>query len=127
MNVTEFTQRLLQAGRCYESVTPLPAACVQLRFAGPFAQKIIIWDAEIATLAYYFTAQQGHGTERGTLRPFIEVGSSSKRGRHLQIGLNVTTIDDATIRKAMIMIRQYKRLQAGRHEYGEPYCATGGV
>jgi hypothetical protein len=126
MNAAEFSQQLLQQGRLYQAVSPLPAASVQLRFTGVFEQKTIIWDAQIATLAYYFTAPRDPATATRTLRPFIEIGSNTEHGRLLRIGLNVTTIDDATIRKTMIMIRQYKRLQAGRHEYGEPYCATEG-
>lgn len=122
MNVPEFNQILREQNRLYEACTPLPAAVVHLRFTGPFEHKIIIWDAQIATLAYYLTEQRRSTSDCKTLRPFIEVGNVSALGRHLQIGLNVTTIDDATILKSMIMIRQYKRLQFGRHEYGQPYC-----
>jgi hypothetical protein len=36
------------------------------------------------------------------------------------VGLHVERIDPPTVRKAMIMIRRYKRLRRGRHEYGPP-------
>ncbi len=115
---------LREQNRLYEACSPRPAPCVHLRFTGPFEQKIIIWDAQIATLAYYLSEHKNLNMDCKTLRPFINVGNHSEPGRYLQIGLNVTTIDDATIIKSMIMIRQYKRLQVGRYEYGDPYCSN---
>ena len=124
MNASDFARQLQQQGRTYELHSSVPGPCVQLRFTGPFEQKIIIWDAEIVTLAYYFKSMWMECVGSGILRPFIVVGHTTERGRQLQIGLNVATIDDATICKTMIMIRQYKRLLAGRLEFGEPYCTS---
>ena len=53
------------------------------------------------------------------LKRFIEIGASGESGTALKIGLNVPRIDTPVIRKTIIMIRQYKNLQPGRHEYGE--------
>ena len=39
----------------------------------------------------------------------------------ITIGLNVPKLDAAVIEKTTIMIRNYKRLQTGRHEYGERF------
>jgi hypothetical protein len=39
--------------------------------------------------------------------------------RSITIGLNVTAIDPPVLLKTTIMIRKYKRLHAGRHEFGE--------
>lgn len=36
----------------------------------------------------------------------------------LEVGLNVKQIDKAVIERTIIMIRQYRRLQSGCHEYG---------
>jgi hypothetical protein len=40
-------------------------------------------------------------------------------GRKIEIGLNLPKIDETTILKTIIMVRQYKRLSHGRHDYGE--------
>jgi hypothetical protein len=37
----------------------------------------------------------------------------------LTVGLNLTAIDEPTIKKTLIMIRNFKRLKLGRHEWGE--------
>lgn len=118
MKPHDFEKALADSGRSYELDSAIPAECVQCRFLGVFEQKTVIWDAQLTTLACYFRT---HPPGPAGLRPFIEVGTASPRGQELRIGLNVAIIDDATIRKAMIMIRQYKLLRRGRHEYGEPY------
>jgi hypothetical protein len=38
------------------------------------------------------------------------------------VGLAVPLIDAATVLRSMIMIRNYKRLRPGRHEFGD--CVT---
>ena len=37
----------------------------------------------------------------------------------LTVGLNLAVIDEPAIRKTLIMVRNYKRLGFGRHEWGE--------
>lgn len=118
MKSHDFAKALADSGRSYEPGSAVPAECVHCRFLGVFEQKTVIWDAQLATLAYYFRARPPGVTG---LRPFIEVDAAGSHGQELRIGLNVAIIDDATIRKTMIMIRQYKLLRRGRHEYGEPY------
>ena len=39
--------------------------------------------------------------------------------RSITIGLNVAAIDPPVLLKTTIMIRKYKRLRVGRHEFGE--------
>jgi hypothetical protein len=121
MNTHEFAKALADNGRSYEPGSAVPADCVQFRFIGTFEQKTVIWDAQLATLAYYSRTSPPVTTNAAGLRAFIEVGAAGPRGQQLRIGLNVAIIDEATIRKTMIMIRQYKLLQRGRHDYGEPY------
>jgi hypothetical protein len=78
----------------------------QIRFRGPFEGREVIWDATVLRLA-------GEGRSQ-----FIEVGeATSPQGRALTVGLRVAVIDEPTLRKTVVMIRGYKRLRRGRHEF----------
>lgn len=121
MNSLEFEKQLQHIGRLYESLSPIPAAAVQIRFTGPFEQKSVIWQAQIATLAYYSKECATADDSPVILKPFIDVGENNDTYRLIRIGLNVPIIDEATIRKTIIMIRQYRLLRKGRYDYGEPF------
>jgi len=81
------------------------------------------WRAEFVTLASCYKGWlQQTGQLPGTpvrLRAFIDVGEPCGEERHLRVALPVTRIDRATALKAMIMVRNYRRLRPGRLEYGE--------
>ena len=79
---------------------------LRVRFTGPFEGQQVTWDATLIALP------------PGQQRNFIEIGPAMEHGTLLTVGLNVGNIDLPTIRKTMMMVRQYKRLQYGRHEYG---------
>lgn len=112
----EFEQQLTKQQQTYELLSPLGEAACHVRFSGPFQGKLIIWDAHLQTLAYYVRNRE---TRDRKVRQFIDVGAEGTQGRHITIGLNLPIIDEPVILKTMIMIRQYKRLAMGRHEYGE--------
>lgn len=92
---------------------------VHIRFTGPFRGRQVTWDARIVTLAH--AARSRRASSTAELRQFIEVGRDNGGTRQLRIGLNVDRIDEPAILKTIIMVRQYKRLQEGRHEYGAPW------
>lgn len=101
-----------------ELLGPIGNASLRLRFDGPFQGRTVTWDATFATL----TACSGNPAPQ---RNFIEIGQETDRGIPLTVGLNVPCIDLPTVRKTMMMIRQYKRLGPGRHEYGPSISARG--
>lgn len=88
-------------------------------FTGRFEGKEVVWDAHLYTLAYYVNQVAEFSQSAPAIRQFIEVGDTNKNGRRIEIGLNLKSIDNGAIMKTIIMIRQYKRLAVGRHEYGE--------
>lgn len=94
---------------------PAGGASLRLRFSGPFEGKTVIWDATFTTLANWC---KDHPTSLPQ-RNFIDIGGDTADGVSLTVGLNVPCIDIPTVRKAMMMVRQYKRLAHGRHEFGE--------
>ncbi|AGA31854.1 hypothetical protein TVNIR_0141 [Thioalkalivibrio nitratireducens DSM 14787] len=85
---------------------------LRLRFCGPFEGREITWQATLV-------AQAAVG--RPPERRFIQIGPDAADGTvPIQVGLPVERIDTSTVRKAMIMIRRYRRLRRGRYEYGDP-------
>ncbi|MBI1422586.1 MAG: hypothetical protein GC149_03895 [Gammaproteobacteria bacterium] len=117
----EFEQQLARSGLQYELLSPLGESFCHFRFSGPFQGNLIVWDASLFTLSYYL--DQGAPRSK-VIRQFIEVGAMSAQGRLIRIGLNLAKIDEPAVLKTRIMIRQYKRLAAGRHEFGEPLQFT---
>jgi hypothetical protein len=87
---------------------------LRLRFSGPFEGRVINWDATLFTPTAWAAVHGGGEPQRN----IIEIGDEGGHGITLNICLKVGCIDRPTIRKAVLMVRQYKRLQHGRHEYG---------
>lgn len=86
---------------------------LRLRFEGRFEGRQVTW---LATLLALAESQPTDPTGQPVTN-YIEIGE----GRDtvpITVGLQVERIDPPTVRKAMIMIRRYKRLRRGRHEYG---------
>ena len=119
MEITAFKQKIADTDHDFECLTPLGGGHARFRFIGNFAGEPVIWDAHLYTLAYYVYEVEKKAQVGGSARQFIQVADEGKMGRRLEVGLNLPMIDDSAILKTIIMIRQYKRLAYGRHEYGE--------
>ena len=91
----------------YQALTPLGGAELHLRFRGPFEGKEVLWDA-------HFSTSRHHGAACN----YIDIGAEGPEGRQLTVVLDVHCFDAPTILKAIIMVRQYRRLRPGRHEFG---------
>lgn len=81
-----------------------------IRFDGRFEGRRVVWDAEIIAL---------RAGQAPSAAPYLEVGTAGANGRRLSVGLDVDTLDAATLLKAVIMVRNYKRLRRGRVAFGE--------
>jgi len=96
---------------------------LRLSFDGSLNGAPQRWRAEFLTLAAcYREWLQRTGQLPGTparLRAFIDVGEPCGDERNLRVALPVANIDRATALKAIIMIRNYRRLRPGRLDYGE--------
>lgn len=92
---------------------PVGGVSLRLRFVGPFEGQTVTWNATFKALC----ANRGHEESQPN---YIDIGETTAEGITLTVGLNVSQIDLPTMRKTMMMIRQYKRLRRGRHEYGSP-------
>ena len=89
---------------------------LRLRFEGRFEGRQVAWLATLLALA----ESQPTDPTRQPAPNYIEVGEADLDTVPITVGLQVERIDPPTVRKAMIMIRRYKRLHRGRHEYGFP-------
>lgn len=78
----------------------------RIRFAGRFEGQPVIWDALILALDPTDDSAQ-----------YIEIGEAGTHGRLLTVGLRLPRLDAAALLKTVIMIRNYKRLRRGRHEF----------
>ncbi len=123
-DVTLFGHYLEGSGQDYLLVEQTNDQRARLRFCGPFLGQAVVWDCEFVTLA---TEQPDGRRQRAlvprVLRNFIEVGEPGPQGVPLRVGLDVARIDQSAIEKLIIMIRNYRRLRPGRHEYGRPPVA----
>lgn len=84
---------------------PPGGAQLRLRFCGSYQDPGQCWDARILALP----AEQGN---------YIRIGAETGQGRSLEVGIRADTIDLPTVRKVLLMIRQYKRLAPGLQQFG---------
>jgi hypothetical protein len=94
----------------YIAHNPVGGPQVRVDFAGRFAGHPVIWCATIVALG------------RGAAKQYIDVqtiGGSQRPEDLLQveIGLPLNTIHEPDVLKTIIMMRQYKNLGPGKHEF----------
>lgn len=94
-----------QHGIRYTLLEPLRAERARFSFSGPFENREIRWDATLVAL--------------GSGRSYIDIGAEALGGRVVHVGLAIPAIDAAVVLRAIVMLRQYKRLRVGRHEFGD--------
>lgn len=105
-------------GIAYQMLAPLTPALARFSFAGSFQNQEIVWDTTLLTLTLYH-AEQPAAAGPVQRSPFMEIGDASGPGRRIRVALDIAQIDEPAILRTIIMIRQYKRLHTGRHEFGE--------
>jgi hypothetical protein len=110
-------EKLINTGQSYELVERISAARVLICFTGLFHHALTIWQADIRTLEDKFS---GLPLEHGqhSFRQSIEILENNE-SYSINIALSLNEVDDAAIKRTIIMVRKYKRLQLGYYEYGE--------
>lgn len=99
----------------YTLIQQINTQLAHIKFTGPFQDKIVTWDTHFFTLKGYITQENIKNTE---LKQFIEIQPVSADVMKLTVALNIDAITNPNIQKMIIMIKQYKNLSVGRHEYG---------
>ena len=116
-----FDQYLADTGQDFILGGPLHEHRAHVRFTGPFHGQLVVWDCEFVTRAGF---DGGQATGAAGTRNFIDIAEPGPQGVPLKVGLDIERIDRPAIEKMIIMIRNYKNLHYGRHEYGEPRSAV---
>ena len=114
--LTRFRRTLEQQNREFIYTVPALDDCAQVRFLGRFDKRPVLWDATIMTLGHYH-AKHGSQEIANRERQFIEIDDTAGDIRRIRIGLQLDHIDEPVILKTIIMVRNYKRLHTGRHEF----------
>ena len=118
-DVSVFSRYLSETGQAFLLLSESGGQAVHVRFKGCFEGREIVWDCHFVTLAYQ-SEQRSEHIEVGATETqpcFIGIGQPGNRGVPLCVCLNLPCIDLPAIRKMIIMIRNYRRLQRGRHEF----------
>jgi len=111
--VNDLHDKLTEQQTNYLLKGELPSVKTYLQFEGIFNNQIVVWNACVCTMEEH---ARGHEVLDDP-KQFIDI--QVKGDMHLlRVGLNVSLIDHAMLERTIIMIRKYKRLHQGRHEYG---------
>ena len=86
--------------------TLLGSTRVDVEFVGRFAQRNVVWFASIRCLP----------SDNG-MKQYIDIQARDPDAPRVDIGLPLNNIDEPAILKSILMIRQYKNLGEGRHEF----------
>lgn len=87
-----------------------------LTFTGPFQGETVTWDTDFFTLNEYQSQQE---TAKKCKKGLIDIQPLEAGTMKLTVALNIDKVNKPNIEKMMIMIKQYRNLSIGRHEYGE--------
>lgn len=111
---------LTASGEDFMLLSPLPKDIVHVRFIGAFERRTVVWDMHLYTLARYALEQREMpALPKLSLRGLIHIERSSAQVYRLEVALKVPIIDQPTIKKAILMMRNYRKLQLGLHAWGE--------
>jgi hypothetical protein len=112
-------------GRGFIALSKIPALKVHVQFTGRLQNEELLWDATIQTLADYHNEHFPHPNDREErakyVNSFIEVQTPQNHVAPLTVVLPVPMIDEPAIKKTIVMIRCYKRLRVGRHDFGSTH------
>ena len=117
--VHDLQSQLQELGSDYLLINRLSDQQVHVKFIGNFQGQQLVWHAVIRTLHDYYESElKKTSDDKFELRQFIDIEKKDD-GYRISLVLNLDKIDEGAIQKSIIMVRNYKRLSLGRHEYGE--------
>jgi len=99
----------------YTLIHQFNAQHAHIKFAGSFNGEIVTWDTDFYTLEGFLEEENIKDTN---LKQFIDIRPLQPGVMKLTIVLKINKVNEPSIQKMMIMIKQYRNLSLGRHEYG---------
>jgi len=109
---------LAQNGADYALLSPLPDTRVHARFIGRFEKREVVWDMRLFTLARY--EQKRGKVSDAALRGLMQIAPVSENVYQLEVALNVPLIDEPTLQKTIVMMRNYRHLHLGLRTWADP-------
>ncbi|MEJ2179618.1 MAG: hypothetical protein P8Y28_04080 [Gammaproteobacteria bacterium] len=108
MNISQQNsyQRLSSSCIDYIAHSVVGESQVEVEFAGQFNQRDVVWFATIRCLPADKKNKQ-----------YIHVQLEENQSPRVEIGLPLERIDEPAILKSILMIRYYKNLRVGMHEF----------
>lgn len=103
-------KRLSRSSIDYIAHTVIGDNCATIEFSGEFAGEPVIWNAKVVALNVMTDAPNTQ---------YIEINDDHRAEGSIpvEIGLFVNAVDEPTVTKVIKMMRQYKNLHSGRHEF----------
>ena len=99
----------------YTLIEQVNSQYAHIKFEGPFQGKTVIWDTHFFTLDGYSAE---NSDKQIITKQFINIKECNDDSMELTLALKISEINTPNIQKMMIMIKQYKNLALGRHDYG---------
>lgn len=99
----------------YKLINQTDTQLAHIQFKGPFQGKTVTWDTHFFTLNGYVAHTKNKDE---MLKQFIMIESIEDGLLKLTVALKIPEINHQNIQKMMIMVKQYRNLSLGRHEYG---------
>ena len=99
----------------YTLIKQINTQHAHIKFDGPFQGKTVTWNTHFFTLNGYSSEEN---IKNNSAKQFIDITPITTDSMELTVALNLAEISHPNIHKMMIMIKQYKNLSIGRHEYG---------
>lgn len=110
-NLEQVRAALTAEGADFVLLSPLPDSRVHARFIGRFENREVLWDMQLYTLARY--RQEQGDVPDAALRGLMHIAPGSEQAHTLEVALNVPSIDEPTLKKTIVMMRNYKQLHLG--------------
>ena len=99
----------------YTLIKQVNTQYAHIKFAGSFQGKTVTWDTHFFTLDGYSSE---NNDEENITKQFINIKECNADTMELTLALKISEVNTPNIQKMMIMIKQYKNLAIGRHDYG---------
>ena len=99
----------------YTLIEQVNTQYAHIKFEGSFQGKTVTWDTHFFTLDGY--SSENNDKQKIT-KQFINIKECAADTMELTLALKISEINTPNIQKMMIMIKQYKNLTTGRHDYG---------
>lgn len=107
LDLESFRDQLQQSGGDYVLLAQAPRH-IEFRCLGALDGRELVWDVDLRALG------------REAPEQYIDIGARDGDLQSIRIGLLLDELDQPSIVKTMMMIRQYKRLKPGRHSFQGP-------